>query len=278
MKVRIARVFPRRTKATPDDDLVFFGPPPMFIPKIDEVHVSVAFTWDIPKAQNLAYQWEHIAPVKIGGPAFNQAGGDFVPGRYVKQGYTITSRGCPNRCWFCAVWRREPNLKELPIQDGWNVLDDNLLACSEYHIRSVFGMLKRQPQRSQFTGGFEAARLEKWHIPLLVDLKPQQMFFAYDEHKDLDPLKWASILLTQAGFNRQSMRCYVLIGYPGDTEELAECRLLKTIELGFFPMAMLWRDESGKRNIKWMRFQRQWARPAIIYRKLSCNEERDEVS
>ena len=30
----------------------------------------------------------------------------------------------------------------LPIQDGWNVLDDNLLACPEHHVRSVFGMLQ----------------------------------------------------------------------------------------------------------------------------------------
>ena len=87
---------------------------------ITEVHVSVAFTWDMERAERLAYAWERIAPVKMGGPAFNQPGGEFVPGRYLRDGYTITSRGCFNFCWFCAVWKREKGLTELPIHDGWN--------------------------------------------------------------------------------------------------------------------------------------------------------------
>ena len=33
----IARVFPRKTKATPDDALAFTGPPPKGIDGIDEV-------------------------------------------------------------------------------------------------------------------------------------------------------------------------------------------------------------------------------------------------
>jgi hypothetical protein len=35
-----------------------------------------------------------VAPVKVGGPAFSAPGGDFIPGRYMKRGYVITSRGC----------------------------------------------------------------------------------------------------------------------------------------------------------------------------------------
>ena len=55
----IARVFPRRTNATPEDELVFIGcqPPMLALPEIDEVHVSVAFTWDLPAAERLAEEW-----------------------------------------------------------------------------------------------------------------------------------------------------------------------------------------------------------------------------
>lgn len=142
---KIARVFPRKTNATPDDDLVFFGQPPLLtLPEIDEVHISVAFTYDKAKAENLAYEWEQVGvPVKIGGPAYDDpATGEFVPGRYIKKGRTITSRGCNNRCWFCSAWRREGKLRELEIKDGWDVLDNNLLQCSEQHIRAVFEMLR----------------------------------------------------------------------------------------------------------------------------------------
>lgn len=261
--MRIARVFPRITRATPRDDLCFFDGPGLFPPDVDEVHISVAFTWDLPKAEWLAKQWKHIAPVKIGGPAIGKPSGEFVPGKYVKHGYVITSRGCHNRCWFCSVWKREPRLIELPICDGNNILDDNLLACSSDHINGVFTML-RGKRGIEFTGGLEAKILKPWHVRLLKKIKPKQMFFAYDTEDDLEPLQHASEMLRCAGFSRNQFRCYVLIGYPNDTIKHATMRLKQVLRMGAFPMAMLWRDVNGKTSYEWRRFQRQWARPAII--------------
>jgi radical SAM superfamily enzyme YgiQ (UPF0313 family) len=105
--VRLSRVFPRRTKASPDDARAYFGPPDLFV-EADEVHISVAFTYDKPIAERLAEQWRHVAPVKIGGVAYGDVGAEFIPGRYIKPGYIFTSRGCPRRCWFCSVWKRDP--------------------------------------------------------------------------------------------------------------------------------------------------------------------------
>lgn len=48
---RIIRVFPRRTSATPDDELVRIGDTPSMFDEADEVHISAAFTWDIPQVQ-----------------------------------------------------------------------------------------------------------------------------------------------------------------------------------------------------------------------------------
>jgi len=93
--MKIARVFPRKTKATPLDEYTFFEGPGLFLPPIDEIHVSVAFTYDLEKAYRLAEQWQHIAPVKIGGPALNEPGGEFVPGRYLKKGYV---KNAGSRC------------------------------------------------------------------------------------------------------------------------------------------------------------------------------------
>ena len=168
-------------------------------------------------------------------------------------------------------------MRELPITEGWNVQDDNLLACSENHIRAVFEMLKRQKRRAQFTGGLEAAILADWHVDLLVDLKPEQIFFAYNFEKDYEPLVEAGRKLFKAGFNPKShdLRAYVLIGYPEDKLSLAENRLEKTLAAGFTPMAMLWMNSKGNhkskgldgKDIDWKRLQRKWARPAAIYAK-----------
>lgn len=268
---RIMRVFPRRTKATPTDDLVVVGLEPGLFDQADEVHISVAFTWDLPIAERLQRQWRYVAPTTIGGPATGQCGGEFIPGRYVREGYTITSRGCPNRCWFCSVWKREGKIRELPIHDGWNLLDDNILACSDEHIRAVFSMLKRQHRAPEFTGGLEAARLKPWHAEELRKLKPKQLFFAYDTPDDLEPLVEAGKTMIAAGFTTAShaLRCYVLCGWPNDTLEAADARMRQAIAAGFVPMAMAMRDKTGKRQPEWARFQRVWARPQIIFSKVN---------
>jgi hypothetical protein len=228
----------------------------------------VTFTWDLPEAERLARAWSRIAPVKIGGPATGMRGEGFTPGMYLRPGYVISSRGCPNGCWFCSAPRREGReIRELPIVEGNNVLDDNLLACSDDHIRKVFAMLKQQKMgRPQFTGGLEAKRLKPWHVELLKDLRPKQVFFAYDTPDDLPPLAEAMNLFREAKYGtRNNLHCYVLVGYPGDSIFQAEERLSTVVQMGMCPMAMLYRDEQGKTLLEWRRFQRAWARPAAIY-------------
>lgn len=270
--MRIARVFPTRTNATPRDDLAFYGPPGLFPPEVDAVHISVAFTWDLARAQWLAEEWQRIAPVHIGGPGIGMRGEDFSPGMYLAVGYVITSRGCPGkrdhadnpRCWYCSVRRRDGDVRELPITEGWNVLDDNILACSPAHIRGVLEMLRRQTRPIEFTGGLDAARFERWHADALRSIKAKQLFFAYDAPEDFEPLVNAASECWQAGFTKAShaVRAYVLCGWPTDSLEAAEGRMLRVARLGIIPMAMCWRGNDGKRSPAWRTFQRYWARPA----------------
>lgn len=272
--MKIARIFPRKTRWTPDDVDAIVNRPPGLLDDYDEAHISVLFSWDKDRASELFDLWSKHCPTVIGGPAYGSRGGEFEPGKYVKRGAVITSRGCPNRCWFCSVWRREGNeVRELPIRDGWNVFDDNLLRCSENHIRGVFEMLKRQPERITFSGGLEAAALKEWHVVELRKLRIEQVFFAYDTPDDLEPLRVAGKILKAVGFTRRHLRAYCLIGWPGDTFEGAEKRLWQCIEAGFFPMAMLFADNSGVRSADWKKFQREWARPAIINSKIKVQGE-----
>jgi hypothetical protein len=272
--MRLARVFPRKTKASPDDNLAFFGPPDL-LSYADEVHVSVTFSYDKPRAERLAEEWSRIAPVKIGGVAYGDTSLEFIPGRYIKPGYTITSRGCPRRCWFCGVWKKWPEPNVLPIIDGWNVLDDNLLACPRPHVEAVFDMLRRQKRRVEFTGGLEARAMEDYQVDLLASLTPRpNMFFAYDPGDPFETLESAARRLLAAGFTARShrLRCYVMIGYPKDTFALAEARLRQMLSIGFTPFAMLWKPDTPSQEKyapgpEWRSFQRQWARPKIIHSK-----------
>lgn len=287
---RILRVFPRKTKATPDDCFSFVrrplpreklpsgadNPSRKLAEAADEIHISVTFTYDIPTAEKLYKSWARLGvPVKMGGPALDSRAGEFIPGLYLKQGYTITSRGCNGKCWFCDAWRREGPLRELEIKDGWIVTDNNLLGCSESHIRQVFEMLARQPQKPRFTGGIEARLLKPWHAELMRRVGTARLFCAYDTPDDYEPLVHAGRMFRSAGFTTAShaLGCYVLVGYPGDTFDEATVRLRQTISAGFVPYAMLYRDKTGNISSAWRAFQREWCNPYIVGAKLRATSE-----
>lgn len=270
LPVKIARVFPRRTKMTPTDENAFVGEPPLGCPEYDEIHISVCFTWDIDKSHYLAAQWKSYGKVKVGGPVFSQSDGDFIPGRYLKNGVTITSRGCPNKCWFCLVPRRNDGLLyELPIKPGRIVQDDNLLACSQKHIEAVFDMLKSQ-KAIEFSGGFESLRVIPRLAEQLSGLQVRHIWLSYDTPEDEEALRYA-IENLKPYFNRRQIRCYVLIGYPGDTLSKAEERLKRTWRMGTLPFAMRYRKPARSFNHSfvfyergWNLLTRQWTRPKII--------------
>jgi hypothetical protein len=279
----LARVFARRTNATPEDEYAFVGLPPAELPEdITEIAISVTFSYDLEEAERLYDAWSKIAPAKIGGPATGMRGKEFVPGKFVREGYVITSRGCDRACWFCSVQKREGPVRELPVRTGSNVIDDNLFACSEKHIRIVFNMLEEQKKlghRTFFTGGLEAAKIRSWHVELLKKLRPKEIFFGCDDDEKFFHLSEAVKLFKEADyFSHNTLRAYVLIGYPLDTFKDAERRLRRVKDLGICPMAMLYRDMSGsiiQPEKDWKRLARLWARPALIYGKCrqGCHTE-----
>jgi len=279
------RVFPRKTNATPNDSKVYFGGPELW--EYDggdrDVKISCTFIFDKPKTEFLAKQWDSAGyHVSVGGPAYDDRGGEFVPGRFLKKELVITSRGCNNNCWFCKVREREGKLRELEIKDGWDILDNNLLQCSKNHINRVFDMLNRQKRiingrraGVKFTGGLEAFVLQDWHVDLIANLqpKPEILYFAYDTPDDYEPLRRAAYKMKEIGFNNQRIGCYVLIGWPAgenrpaDTMGKAKKRLQQVIDLNMMPYAMLYADQNKNPDPEWTRFQRQYVRPALIRKK-----------
>lgn len=272
---RIARVFPRKTNMSPTDQLAFFGPPTLdaLASDIDEVHISVTFTWDLERAEELYNDWQMLGvPVEVGGPAFDDRMGDFTPGMYLRDGLIFTSRGCTKDCWFCTVPRcARGKIRELPVVDGWNIMDDNILGTSDAHFTDVIEMLKRQDRRAVFSGGLEPSLMRSFHAELLKSINPMTMYTAYDTKDDYEPIRQMARILWDAGFTPTShqVKCYCLCGYDGDSFETAEKRMEQIMDVGFLPFAMLYRDESGRVDVEWKRFQREWANAFIVGKKFS---------
>lgn len=265
------RVFPRRTKWTPIDDLAFIGDPPLFRPPIQPVAISVTFTWDIPEGERLAKAWSAYYPdTKIGGPAYGDPGAQFVPGRFLKHGVTITSRGCPNHCPWCVVPQREGQIRELDIiHDGYIVQDNNLLACSGPHLEAVFDMLRLQKRGIIFSGGLDARLLLQWHRDLLDSIRVKELWFACDQFSSLASLEHAALILD--GIPISKRRCYVMIGYNGETVTQAAFRLRRVYELGFLPFCQLYRGPmEPEYTQEWKDLRRKWSRPAAYRDKRMC--------
>lgn len=275
------RVFPRKTNMCPTDDLAFFGGPPLYeLPELP-VMVSVTFSWDIERGKHLCKAWcQSSRNVYLGGPAFNDMylgrpsfmpqnipPIDFVPGRFLKNGITITSRGCPKRCPWCLVPEREGRLREIAIQPGHIVQDNNLLACWRDHVERVFEMLLTQKEPVQFKGGLDIDYLEAWHIDWFKKMRigKRGLWVSYDCKVDEKRLDKAADLLSD--FPIEKKGCYVLVGFNDETQEQAKRRCIAVLQKGFIPHAQLYRGvNSGPSRGEWREFCAFWSQPKY-YRK-----------
>lgn len=210
-------------------------------------HLSVVFTWDLPAAHQRAV-WLQCEgyDVKTGGPAVAlmpdylaevaECGGDIPALERHNPQATFTSRGCIRRCSFCAVPRIEGELREL---DDWPVrpivCDNNLLACSRVHFDRVIDRLKPL-QNIDFNQGLDARLLTPYHAGRLAELDCM-VRLAFDSVNYEFQFMRAFEILRFAGFPKNRIRTYVLVGYR-DTPEDALYRLRTVAELGIDPNPM----------------------------------------
>lgn len=161
-------------------------------------------------------------------------------------------------------------MRELEIKPGWIVQDNNLLACSDDHIELVFTMLEKQPKAAVFSGGLDSGLLRKWHVDRLRDMRVSELWFACDRSNSLDSLK--RVMDMVGCFPQDKRRCYVMVGFSGESLEEAEGRLESVYAMGFLPFAQLYRSESDRvpdagYSSEWKALARKWSRPAAYRSK-----------
>jgi len=267
----LVRVFPRSNSHTPRDRLAFVGDPPLFRPSlgdVSEVHISVAFTWDLPEADRLMKAWGALYPVvRMGGPALgHETGLNFTPGRYIKPGVTFTTRGCDRKCPWCLVPSREGRLVEIPdYPDGWIIQDNNFLQATQAHQLGVFDMLRRQPERAEFAGGIDVRLVNPWFAEQLQETRLNQVFLAADTRLAVRQLADAREVLHK--IPQKKLRVYTLIGFGNDTIAKATERLERVWELDCIPHAQLYQPADGwiDYSRQWGLLSRLWSRPAAMY-------------
>lgn len=280
---RIIRVFARKTSYTPEDEYCFFDYPPFpeLIPPHDEVHISCTFTWDKPRAQELAFQWEMATdkPVKLGGPAFNSSSEDFIQGLYLKPNIVFTTRGCNNHCPWCLVPRLEGKLKQLQtIAEGNIIQDNNFLQADKCHKDKVFEMLKTQ-KAICFKGGLEPDLIDDHFVEAIKGLRIKELWLACDTDARFSQFADGCAKLKKAGYNREKIHCYVL-SYAKD-RAADEARAAEVYKAGAMPFVQLFRDfseEKTRYSSDWEKWARMWQRPACTRKHMELGTNYKDFS
>ena len=206
------------------------------------LYLSVPFTWLMAEAKAMAESFK--GTVYAGGPAVKLLAApwaqtpDYCPYDVLAMHNplaTFTTRGCPNRCGFCAVPKIEGDFRELK---DWKpapvVCDNNLLAATKGHFKRVIDSLRQFPD-VDFNQGLEAKRFTSWHADQIARLKNPMVRFAFD-HVNAES-RVADAIATAQAAGLRNFHVYVLVGYR-DSPEDARYRLEKVREWGIRPNPM----------------------------------------
>ncbi|KKK89717.1 hypothetical protein LCGC14_2730320, partial [marine sediment metagenome] len=100
-----------------------------WVDSVGTLYLSVPFTWLVDDAEKIAKKWK--GSVRIGGSGLmkpTECEG-YDPLLFHNGCATFTTRGCPNKCGFCAVPLLEGDLREVvDFRPAPIICDNNLLA------------------------------------------------------------------------------------------------------------------------------------------------------
>lgn len=217
------------------------------------LYLSVPFTWQLKEAEDIARQWK--GKVFAGGPAVKLMGAPwaetpdevpFDPLSFHNPLATFTTRGCPNKCTFCAVPKIEGEFREL---SAWKqapvICDNNILASTKRHFKKVIDSLV--PFKTcDFNQGLDVCLFVRWHADELSRLNNPHIRFAWDNVRYETYVYDAIYICKEYGFRDISVYC--LIGYK-DTPDDAHYRLEKVREWGAMPNPMRYQPlDTTKKN------------------------------
>ena len=191
--------------------------------KVEKIFISCLFDWNRKKVE----PWLRCGvPVEVGGSGWSE--GSRLPPEIEKEcpriNYGYTSRGCPRRCPWCSVHKREGDWaavhKLLDLWDGRSkditLLDNNILA-DEKHFHRVCWDAYRHGIRLHFYQGLDYRFVNRAVACSLGMIRHKRLRFSFDEPKGWDAVDTALDHLSDAGIHRSQW--FVLVGYNTTLKE-----------------------------------------------------------
>jgi hypothetical protein len=130
-------------------------------------------------------------------------------------------------------------------------------------------MLSRQKEGAKFSGGLDIDYLTEWHVQQLKKIRIDELWVACDTEAALKKLDKAADLL--ADFPIDKKRCYVLMGFNGESIDQTERRLEIVYAKGFLPFVQPYKAPDkgeylwsiGSEGTRRATVIHKWSRPAI---------------
>ena len=161
-----------------------------------------------------------------------------------KFSFVFTSRGCPNKCGYCAVWRIEPGQWINPTwkdhidkEKPWVMIsDNNLSALSDEHLDDVIKFMVDNKKSVVFDNGFDCKHITTNMAKSLGRLKFTRhgMRLAFDRIEEDGIFQDAVKKLRDAGIAKSHIMAYVLFNFK-DTPQEANYRMRQCVESGIRP-------------------------------------------
>ena len=219
------------------------------------LYISVVFSWDVERSVEIAAK--HNGPVIVGGPAaiLNQGAFEGVakvqeecdvcePVLFHNPLASFSTRGCPNKCPFCAVPKIEGDFREIEnFRPAPVMCDNNFLAASKKHQERVVDSLL-QYDIVDFDQGLDARLFTPEAAGNLGRLKRLHLVFAFD-HIGSESYVADAVALAKKTIKTEAPTIYVLYGFH-DTLDETLYRLEKVLEWGFFPAPLRYQPLDAK--------------------------------
>lgn len=171
--------------------------------------------------------------------------------------YMFTTRGCPNKCGFCAVWRMEDsriirNWKKQVNLSKPNIMicDNNLSSQPMSHIKNVTDFIKKHELYAMFDGGFDCKYITEDFAKLFQGMKfcKSGMRTGFDRIEE-DGTFQRAVETIKKYVSRASMLAYVLYNFADTPAEadyrMSECNRLnvRPYPQRYVPLKSLTREE-----------------------------------
>lgn len=212
-------------------------------------YLSIVFTWHLPLAYQKCIWYGKLGyEVVVGGVAVKLMPDYLSSVAKIENEYeniiskhnqyaTFTTRGCPNKCKFCAVPAIEGDFIEL---DTWEVkpivCDNNFLASSRKHFDKVVDSLKFL-KHIDFNQGLDARLLNNYHIDRLRELNIDTLRFSWDNINQEKYVFEAINRVIKSGIPKSKLTVYCLVNF-NDTYDDARYRCEKLKSLGIMTFVM----------------------------------------